>query len=256
MLDEDVARAVALRALPLLDLTNLSDDCDEEDVRALCARAVTAHGDVAAVCVWPRFAAIARECLDGTPVKVAAVANFPDGNEDSDAAAREARLAADAGAEEIDVVQPYRAFLDGRQDAVQDLIGCVREALPRSVRLKVILETGALGDPMLVRIASLRAIQAGADFLKTSTGRAQINARPASARIMLEAIAETGKPVGFKSAGGVRTVADADTYLTIADEVMGPGWASPRTFRFGASALLDALLFAIDGDGAAPARGY
>jgi deoxyribose-phosphate aldolase len=114
----------------------------------------------------------------------------------------------------------------------------------------VIIESGELSDPALIDAASRIAIEGGAHFIKTSTGKTPISATPAAARVMLTAIKEMGKPVGFKASGGVRTLADAQVYLDIADEIMGPDWVSPDTFRFGASGLLDALLAALSEDGA------
>ena len=118
----------------------------------------------------------------------------------------------------------------------------------------MILETGELRDPDLIKRAAGLAIAEGADFIKTSTGKVRVNATPEAARIMLEAIAGSDRPVGLKPAGGIRTLGDAAEYLALADEIMGPGWATPQRFRFGASGVLDVILAALDG-GAAPASG-
>ena len=249
-------KAIAKRALPLLDLTNLNDDCTEADIDTLCDKALTPHGAVAAVCIWPRFVAQAREKLRGTPVRIATVVNFPDGGTDVDAAVAEAREAAFDGAHEVDLVFPYRAFAAGEQIAAIGMITAVRHGLPDTVKLKVILETGELKVPELIRIASVKAIQAGADFIKTSTGKVKVNATEQAAHIMIEAIHEGGKPVGFKAAGGIRTTEDAAHYLSIADSIMGDNWAGPETFRFGASGLLADLLAALDGGTAGPSGGY
>jgi deoxyribose-phosphate aldolase len=244
---------VARRALPLVDLTELSDACDDDAVDRLCARAVTPHGPVAAVCVWPRFVAQAREALGkGAKVRVATVINFPAGGEHVLHAVSEVELVASEGAHEIDLVMPYRAFAEGRADRAARMIRAVREAA-RARLLKVILETGMLREPGLIRRAADLAIAEGADFVKTSTGKVDVNATPEAAREMLAAIRASGKKVGLKPSGGIRTVADARLYLDLADEAMGPAWVSPATFRFGASGLLDALLAALDGRAAAPA---
>lgn len=247
---------VARRALPLLDLTNLNDDCTEADISTLCAKAKTPHGPVAAVCVWPRFVAQARHELRGSDVRVATVANFPTGNESVGAVLAEAGQAVADGADEVDLVLPYRAFIDGDQEKAIAMVGAVRESLGADTTLKVILETGEFAVPDLIAIASARVIQAGADFLKTSTGKVAVNATEEAARIMIEAIRHSDLPVGFKAAGGIRTTEDAAGYLAIADEIMGPDWVSTATFRFGASGLLNDLLAAIEGGAAASDEGY
>ena len=250
--------AVAARALACLDLTDLSDSCDDARIDALCARAETPHGPVAAVCIWPRFVARARRRLGpGHRVRIAAVVNFPGGTGTPAEAADEARAAVADGADEIDLVIPYRALMAGDGSAVDATVSAVRAACP-TARLKTILETGVLGTERLVAEASRRAIAAGADMLKTSTGKVAVNATPEAAATMLAAIRGAGRPVGFKAAGGIGTTAAAGRYLALADAAMGPGWAGPERFRFGASSLLDDLLAVLDGR-AAPsgaAAGY
>ncbi len=238
-------RTIAWRALPLVDLTDLSEDSSRESVEHLCADAETRHGPVAAVCVWPRFVSLAHGCLAGTDIHIATVVNFPAGGEDIAATVSETRQAREAGADEIDLVMPYRAVMEGRTVVARAMIDAVKDALA-GARLKVILETGELGDEALIRRAADIAIEAGADFLKTSTGKVPVNATPEAAEIMLTAIRDSGRPVGFKAAGGLRTVADAGTYLALADRIMDPDWVSPATFRFGASSLLTDLKRAID----------
>ncbi len=151
---------------------------------------------------------------------------------------------------------PYRAFAEGDVDTAREMIAAVRATCGDVAKLKVIIEAGELGSDDLVREASLVAIDAGADFIKTSTGKVAVNATPHFADIMIGAIAESGKPVGFKPAGGIKTVADAAAYLAIADRIMGIEWASPATLRFGASSLLDDLLAALDGDDEVRGEGY
>ena len=233
---------IAARALGLLDLTNLNDVCDDAAIEALCTKALTPHGPVAAVCIWPRFVRLARRRLKGTGVKVATVANFPAGADDPEAAASEVAASFADGAHEVDVVAPYGALKGGRRDAVGRLVAACRAAVPRGRRLKVILETGELGDPELITEAARQALAAGAHFIKTSTGKTRVSATPEAARTMLEAIKASGRKAGFKASGGIRTAADAGSYLALADEIMGAAWVSPATFRFGASGLLDDLL--------------
>ncbi len=238
---------VARRALALLDLTNLNDDCAAEDVDRLCDAARTPRGPVAAVCVWPRFVKQAKARLEGSGVLVATVANFPEGAPDAVAAASATAAGFADGADEVDVVIPWRRLADGDAASVSALLAACREATPSGRGLKAILETAALGAPDLVRDAARRAIAAGVDFIKTSTGKHPAGgASLDAAEIMLDEIAKAGGGVGFKASGGVKTTAGAAAYLAVADRLLGPDWARPGTFRFGASGLLKDLLAAID----------
>lgn len=243
---------IAARALGLVDLTNLNDDCTADDITKLCARTVTDHGSVAAVCVWPRFVAQAARELTGTGVKVATVVNFPAGGEDTEAVIAETKQAIADGADEIDLVMPYKAFASGRKGFAEEQIIRVKAVVPDGALLKVILETGEIKDPLLIHAASNLAIAAGADFIKTSTGKVAVNATLEAAEIMLTAIEETRRDdgervIGFKPAGGIKTAEDAAAYLAIADRIMGHNWVSAHTFRFGASGLLDSLISTIEG---------
>lgn len=243
---------LARRALRLLDLTDLSDAPSDRGTDALCERALTRHGPVAAVCLWPQFVSRAKAALADSDVRIATVANFPGGAEDVERVIDGVQEALDDGADEIDLVLPYRAFLDGDATAARTMIAGVRDMTDRGRVLKVILETGALADPAAIEAASRLAVTEGADFLKTSTGKTPVSATPSAAEIMLDVIREAGRPVGLKASGGIRTLDDAAAYLALADRVMGPAWATPRTFRFGASGLYDALVAEIEG-GAVPA---
>lgn len=237
---------LAGRALAALDLTDLGDATGAEAADALCARALTPHGQVAAVCLWPQFVQRAAERLKDSGVKVATVVNFPAGGEDVERVLDDIRESLADGADEIDLVIPWRALREGRDGVVADMLRfACKETGARS--LKAILETGELREPELIAKASRLAIAQGVDFLKTSTGKTSVSATPEAARIMLGEIKASGKPVGFKASGGVRTLADARLYLTLADEIMGAGWATPARFRIGASGLLDALLAVLDG---------
>jgi deoxyribose-phosphate aldolase len=252
-------RKVARRILALLDLTDLSDDCSAEAVQRLCARAVGSAGSVAAVCVWPRFVPQARHELADTGVRVATVVNFPAGGDDVDPVVADTQAALADGADEIDVVLPYRAMLRGEPEVAVSLVRAVASCLGPDHRLKVILETGELPDQSAVATASRLAIQGGADFLKTSTGKTPVSATLEAAATMLGVIRDSDQPVGLKPSGGIRTLDDARAYLDLADRVMGPRWATPTTFRFGASGLLDVLIAAIEGHpstGLPRAEGY
>lgn len=252
-------RALARRVLAALDLTTLGEDDTPVQVAALCARARTPFGAVAAVCVYPEHVAACRARLDAggaPPVRVATVTNFPDGAADPARAVRETRRAIAVGAQEIDVVFPWRALLAGDAGVGARLVADCREAMPADATLKVILETGELRDADAIRRASDIALANGADFLKTSTGKVPVNATPEAARIMLDAIVASGRPCGLKVAGGVRRVADAAAYFELVDAAMGSDWATPARFRIGASALLDDVLAQLAGDEAPDARGY
>ncbi|MGF1598022.1 MAG: deoxyribose-phosphate aldolase [Acidimicrobiales bacterium] len=241
-------RKAAARALRLLDLTSLGADDRPADIDALCDAAVTPHGSVAAVCVWPRFVTQAVDRLTGTGVAVCAVANFPEGGDDPSAAVEEALAIMADGGDEVDVVVPWRELLAGRSGAVEALVATVRRALDPGVGLKAILETGELDDAELIARAAREALDGGAGFLKTSTGKTARSATPEAAATLLAVLAErragdgSGASAGIKISGGVRDLAAATGYLALADDVMGPDWADPAHFRFGASGLLDDLL--------------
>jgi len=240
--------AAAQRALNLMDLTTLNEDDTDAKVIALCHQAKSPAGNTAAVCIYPRFIPIARKTLreQGTPdICIATVTNFPHGNDDLEIALAETRAAIAYGADEVDVVFPYRALMAGNEQVGFEMVKQCKEACAAAnVLLKVIIETGELKQDALIRKASEIAIKAGADFIKTSTGKVPENATLHSAELMMTVIAEmgVGKDVGFKPAGGVKTAEDAAQYLALADRLLGREWADSRHFRFGASSLLASLL--------------
>jgi deoxyribose-phosphate aldolase len=246
--------ATARRALSLLDLTDLSDNADEAGLAALCARAVGGPVPVAAICIWPRFVAQAQTMLGRAPVRIATVVNFPQGEATGAEVLAETQGALAAGADEIDLVLPWRAFLAGDVAAAEAMVRAVREACDGQT-LKVILETGEYPDLDRVHAASELAIAAGADFIKTSTGKTAHSASLPAARTMLDVIAASGRAVGLKPSGGIRTLADAAGYLELADAIMGPHWATAETFRFGASGLHQVLVDAIAGAASSEASG-
>jgi deoxyribose-phosphate aldolase len=225
------------RALAAVDLTRLERPDDAAAIDALAAKAVTDAGRVAALCVYPEWI----ERVLGPGVPVAAVANFPAGDDDPGRAAREAGEAVEAGAAEIDVVVPWRAFLAGDPTAIERTLVATRAAIGDGIGLKAILETGSLGGDAAVRGAGGQALAAGADFLKTSTGKVGPGASLEAARVLLEVVRDAGHGA-VKASGGIRTADQAAEYLALADEVMGAGWATPERFRIGASSLVDDLL--------------
>ena len=247
-------KALARRAIACLDLTNLNDDCSEADVIELCERAATTHGDTAAVCIWPRFVPLAKQKLAGSTIRIATVVNFPHGGEDTAPVVAETKKAVADGADEIDMVMAYQLVADRPADA-QTQIAAIRDAA-RDRLLKVILETGELREAALIRKAAEIAIAAGADFIKTSTGKVAVNASAAAAHVMLSVIAGHLGRIGFKPAGGIRTLDDVALYFGLADEILGPDWATPRTFRIGASSVLDVLVATLEDRAAEPGGGY
>ncbi|MCW7555196.1 deoxyribose-phosphate aldolase [Endozoicomonas gorgoniicola] len=240
--------ATSRQALQLMDLTSLNENDTPQVIIDLCHKAKTAAGNTAAVCVYPRFVPVAKKTLKAlglNDVTVATVTNFPAGGNDIDIAVTETRAAIAYGADEVDVVFPYKAFMDGDETVGHELVAQCKKVCG-DVMLKVIIETGELKDPALIRRASEISIEAGADFIKTSTGKVAVNATPESARIMLEAIRDSGKQnVGFKPAGGIRTAEDAAEHLAIAADIMGAQWINRDHYRFGASSLLGSLLTAL-----------
>lgn len=242
---QDVAR----RALALMDLTSLNDDDDDARIVALCRQAATPAGHPAAVCIYPRFIATARQALADAGlagrVAIATVTNFPHGAADLAAAEAETRQAIADGADEVDVVFPYRALMAGDAETGRALVEACKTACGNR-SLKVIIESGELAEAALIRRASEIAIEAGADFIKTSTGKVAVNATLEAAEIMLTAIRDSGREVGFKAAGGVRSADDAAHYLDLAARLLGDAWITPAHFRFGASSLLGNLLETLD----------
>jgi len=246
--------ADAARALACLDLTDLNDDCDEAAIDALCARAVTPHGSVAAICIWPRFVAYARKRL-APDVKIATVVNFPTGMEADELVIAMTEQAVFDGADEIDMVIPYRNLMEGNPEQVMARVERVKRAAG-DAKVKAILETGVLEDADLIRRAARLALDGGADFIKTSTGKVAVNATLSAAEIMLEVLRDVDPTRGFKPAGGIRTTQDAANYLELCDRIMGEGWAEPQHFRIGASSVLTALIATLDGQTEAAGEGY
>ena len=237
--------ALARRLLSLVDLTSLNASDDEASTVKLSRLACTEAGQVAALCTWGRLIAVARESLRGSGIAVAAVANFPAGAADVDAAVADTAAAIAAGADEVDVVFPYRAFLAGDEHIGLQLVRACRAACGERVLLKVILETGQLALPERIQRAAAIAIEGGAHFLKTSTGKTEPGATVEGATALLAAIVEArsrGVQIGFKVSGGIRNIGQAHTYLRLYENRFGADSAQPGNFRIGASALVNELL--------------
>jgi deoxyribose-phosphate aldolase len=242
-------------AVRMMDLTTLEGADTPGKVSALTSKAIRPDPadlsvpSVAAVCVYPNLVAAAAERTRGTSVKVASVATaFPSGQTPTHVKVAEVRDAVELGADEIDMVIDRGAFLSGRYAKVYDEIVQVKEAVG-DAHLKVILETGELGTYDNVRRASLLAMAAGADFIKTSTGKLPVAATLPVTLCMLEAIRdvfeETGRRVGMKPAGGIRQAKQAVQYLVQLYETLGPDWMTPDLYRLGASTLLNDVLMQI-----------
>lgn len=242
-------------AIRMMDLTTLEGADTPGKVAALCSKAVRPDPvdrtipSVAAVCVYPNLVEVAKHRLAGTGVRVASVATaFPSGQSPLEVKLADVRGAVEFGADEVDMVIDRGAFLSGRYATVFDEIVAVKEACGPA-HLKVILETGELGTYDNVRRASLLAIAAGADFIKTSTGKVNPAATLPVTLCMLEVIRdvhdETGRVIGMKPAGGIRQAKQAIQYLCVLHETLGPAWMTPELFRFGASSLLNDVLLQI-----------
>ncbi len=241
--------------LSMIDLTTLEGQDTPGKVRQLCQKAMHLHDgypglpNVAAVCVYPNMVSVAKGALAGSGIRVASVATaFPSGMASRAVKLDDARMAVAAGADEIDMVISRGAFLSGDYRAVFDEIVAVKDACA-GAHLKVILETGELGSLDRVRRASVLAMHAGADFIKTSTGKIQPAATMPVTLVMLQAIRDyhrvTGRMVGMKPAGGIATSKLALHYLVMLKETLGNAWLTPEWFRFGASSLANDVLMQI-----------
>ena len=228
----------AARILPLVDLTSLKGDETEADIEALVDRAK--RQGVAAVCVFPDAVPIARRRLSTDPVQLASVVNFPDGSDDIGRAVDETKAIIADGADEIDLVAPLDAIMEGDVGLVSEMVDAITSVADGRM-LKVILETGRLQEPARITAAARAAVMAGVGMLKTSTGKTPIGATLEAAAVLLAVIEEADGRVGLKLSGGIRTTKDAAGYLHLIDHFMTSGWVSPRTVRFGASSLLDDL---------------
>jgi deoxyribose-phosphate aldolase len=246
------------RCLGAIDLTSLGSTDSDRSVGEFASRAARFAIDFphlpspASVCVWPSFVDVAGLALGGSSIAITSVAGgFPSSQTFIEVKMLEAAMAVESGADEVDVVISIGELLDGEYDRMAGTLALLRDEVGAETVLKVIVESGMLGTPQKIRDASLLAMLCGADFVKTSTGKTDIAATPEAAVVMCGAIrdfhARTGRRVGFKAAGGVRTASDASLYYTIVEQMLGPGWLTPALFRIGASGLANNLLTAIEG---------
>ena len=243
--------------LSAIDLTTLSPCDEEQSVAEFARRAAELTVEyphlpgVASICVYPPFVETVGLEIDAMPLRITSVAGgFPSSQTFLEVKMLEVAMALENGADEVDIVLNVGKILSGALDEAANEVEVLREESDGAT-LKVILETGALRTPELIRQASLLAMQAGADFIKTSTGKIDVAATPEAAVVMCHAIkdfyAKSGRKVGFKAAGGIRTAEDAALYYTIVKEILGEEWLTPELFRIGASSLANNLLSAIEG---------
>ncbi len=251
-------QAVWAACLGAIDLTSLGSADSDRSIAEFAGRAARFAIDYphlpppASVCVYPSFVDIVGLALGSSRIAITSVAGgFPSSQTFIEVKMLEAAMAVESGADEIDVVISIGEMLDGEIDRMAGTIALLREEVGPETVLKVIIESGALKTPALIRDASLAAMLAGADFVKTSTGKTDVAATPEAAVVMCTAIRDyyekTGKKIGFKAAGGVRTAKDASLYYTIVEETLGEEWLTPALFRIGASGLANNLLSAIEG---------
>ncbi|KPX15839.1 Deoxyribose-phosphate aldolase [Pseudomonas syringae pv. daphniphylli] len=239
--DERLARQV----IRLLELLALNADDTEQRIVGICQRAWTPVGQVAAVCVQPRFVCLARTTLDrmqAHDIKVVAIVNFPHGSSNIQSVTSQVRAALLSGADEIDVVYPFRALLGGDRQPGLEMISACSSLCAGRVKLTATLETGDLRDSQMILNACRDAIVSGADFIKTSTGKSATHVTPQAARVMLESIADVGGQVGLKVAGGIRTFDEARFYMMLTHARFGRQWMNAGRVRLGGSSLLDDLL--------------
>lgn len=230
--------------ISLIDLTRLNETDTEEGMASFCLRAATADGWVAALCVYPRFVKQVAVFLKTSPIKLATVVNFPQGGSPLSAVLEEIKHSLDDGAQEIDLVFPYQAYLGGEREAALAFVSRCKEACGSAI-LKVILETGIIREFNLIAEVTRGVVLAGADFIKTSTGKLPQGASLEAAAVILltlrELIPSVKRTLGFKAAGGLSDPWKALQYLALAKNIMGLAWPSPQTFRLGASQLLEKL---------------
>lgn len=240
-----------------IDLTTLSCNDSTESVTRFAGRAVEFYKqyphlpNVASICVYPAFVETVGLAVDGTPMRITSVGGgFPAAQTFLEVKVLEVAMAVENGADEVDIVLNVGRMLTGEYNEAANDVEVIRAEMDPDVILKVIVESGALQTPELIRKAALLSMLAGADFVKTSTGKIDVAATPEAAVVMCQAIRDyyekTGRRVGFKAAGGVKTAEDAAFYYTIVEEILGPEWLTPDLFRIGASSAANNILSAIE----------
>lgn len=256
-LEADLNPANARRILGLLDYTSLNLTDSKSIIENICEKVnnyLYAFPDLpvfAAICVYPRFVPLLKENLEVPSVKIASVAGgFPSSQTATEIKIAEVKQALEEGADEIDIVMPLGEFLQGNRKYINDEISSIKSIMGDKC-LKVIIESGVLSDPELIYDASILAMESGADFIKTSTGKEKVSASPEAVYVMCSAIKNfyhaSGKMIGIKPAGGIATAEDAVSYYSLVEMMLGKEWLLPETFRIGASRLANNLLSAVEG---------
>ncbi len=241
-----------------IDLTTLSCNDSEQSVREFATKCVDFYQEyphipnVASICIYPSFVETVGLVVDGTPMRITSVAaGFPASQTFLEVKALEVAMAQESGADEIDIVMNVGMILKGQYEQAASEVQVISDEMDSETILKVIIESGALKTPELIRAASLLSIFAGADFIKTSTGKIDVAATPEAAVVMCQAVKDhydaTGERIGFKVAGGVRSAEDAALYYTIVEEILGAEWLTTDLFRIGASSAANNLISAIEG---------
>lgn len=234
------------KLISVIDLTSLNDTDTQEIIDKLLVKAQNAYQPVAAVCVNPEWVSYVAKTLTDKSIKIATVVNFPHGMDSISSVKNQIKQAIVDGAQEIDVVFPYQQYMKQEESEAKSLIAACRLSLNENILLKVILETGELHELNLIEEASRDAFIAGADFIKTSTGKTAVGATLAAAAVMLTVIKSMThllhRPLGLKVSGGIATIDEAAQYIALANHMMGADWVSAQNFRIGASRLLDEVL--------------
>ena len=231
----------ARQLIGCLDLTSLNFNDNEETIIHLCEKAITPYGGTAAVCVYPQWISTAKKYLKKTPIKIASVANFPNGNNDIKQIKDEIKKALSNGADEIDIVFPYHDFLIGNIDNCRRFMETIHRECGKHTN-KIILETGELKHVSTIAAATRFCLEYDVGFIKTSTGKTPVSATIGAANIILETIRDSGKNTGFKASGGIKDYEEARKYLILSEVILGKTWPDSNHFRIGASSLLDDLL--------------
>ena len=256
-LEADLNPTNARRILGLLDYTSLNVTDSKSTIQNICEKVNNysyAFPDLpyfAAICVYPRFVSLLKDSLDAPSVKIASVAGgFPSSQTATAVKLAEVKQALEEGADEIDIVMPLGEFLEGNRKYINDEISSIKSIMGDRY-LKVIIESGVLSDPELIYDASILAMESGADFIKTSTGKEKVSASLEAVYVMCSAIKNfyhaSGKMIGIKPAGGIATAEDAVSYYSLVEMVLGKEWLLPETFRIGASRLANNLLSEVEG---------
>lgn len=237
--EQSLFKATIPTLIQLIDYTRLEDNDTSDAMSNFCQQAITPQGPVAAVCVYPQFIKLAKSIATNVPI--ATVVNFPNGAANTETTCAEIRHVLSLGADEIDVVMPYHLIMAGKHDEAYQFLLQIRTAC-QDIPLKVILETGALKEAQEIALAADIAINADANFIKTSTGKIETGATSTAVCTMLTALKNNSKNCGIKISGGIRTKAQAIEYLKLIEEVMGSAWINNNNVRIGASQLLGTLL--------------